>query len=487
MANNTKATVSEGSKWLLFLKRDCETCDLVRPVIGALLSSGLAVDVFVQDYPESYADFDPVDDTSLKQSFLNDIEVTPTLVRLDDQGKEVARVESWFREEWRDLLQMPDLGEELPAMRPGCGSKSREPGVHEKLVAQYGDSGIAAREIEVGKWDDEMEACFERGWTDGLPVIPPTDERIIRMLSGTRRDPKEVIGKVPPNLAPITVEKVAINAVMAGCKPEYLPVVIAALEAALEPIFTMHGLLCTTCFSSPVIVVNGPIAKSIGMNWGMNVLGQGNRANATIGRALNLIIRNVGGGVPGDLDRSTLGGPGKYTFCFAEDETDPTWESLSVQRGFEAGQNTVTLFQGDGIQGFIDQRSNTPEQMVKSLASGLLAVGHPKLAEFTNAMLVLSPEHYGIFRDAGWDRAKITEELHALMRRPGSELVYGAQGVGEGIKPGREDELVNKFWPEGLLIVKAGGQAGLYSAICAGWTGGRFRAESQAVTKEITL
>ena len=264
--------------------------------------------------------------------------------------------------------------------------------------------------------------------------------------------------------------------------------VTQALEAALEPVFTLHGLLCTTCFSSPIIVVNGPIAKRIGMNWGINALGQGNRANSTIGRALQLIVRNVGGGIPGDLDRSTLGGPGKHTFCFAEDEyTDPDWEPLSVSRGFERGQNTVTLFQGDGVQGIIDWRSNTPEELSKSLAMSLLAVGHVKLAEFTNAMLVLSPEHHAIFRDAGWSRADITAALHDDLKRPGAEIVQGAQGVGEGIDPARAEETVNKFWPEGLLIVRAGGQAGLYSAILCGWTGGRFREESQPVTREIVL
>ena len=243
---------------------------------------------------------------------------------------------------------------------------------------------------------------------------------------------------MPPNLAPFTVEKVAINAVMAGCKPEYMPVVLAALEAALEPEATMHGLLCTTCFSGPIIVVNGPIARAIGMNSGINCLGQGNRANATIGRALQLIIRNVGGGRPGELDRAVLGGPGKYTFCFAEDESDPTWMPLSVARGIAPGKNAVTLFQGDGIQGFIDQRSRTPEQLTKSLALSLLAVGNWKLCEFTNAMLVLVPEHYAIYREAGWNRDRITRELHAALLRSGKDVVKGALGVGEGIDVKRE-------------------------------------------------
>lgn len=472
--------------WLAFVKEGCQTCELVAPLLEQLARDRIPMQIFVQDEPSFLASAGSIDDTALSQSFRWDIETTPTIIKVE-AGKEVSRVVGWNRAGWQEIFGNDSIGANLPVFQPGCGSKSREPGVYENLVAQFGDPDIKSRTITVDKWDDEVEMCFKRGWTDGLPVVPPTDSRILRMLGGTSRTPDEVIGKVPPNLAPITVEKVAINAVMAGCKPEYMPVVIAALEAALEPIFTLHGLLCTTCFSSPVIVVNGPIAKSIGMNWGMNVLGQGNRANATIGRAIQLIVRNVGGGIPGDLDRSTLGGPGKYTFCFAEDETDPRWTPLSVARGIEPGRNAVTLFQGDGIQGFIDQRSRTPDELIRSLASALLAVGHPKLCEFTNAMLVLSPEHHGILADAGWDRARITEELHKAMVRPGTEVTQGANGVGEGIAPGRESEMVNKFWPEGLLIVRAGGQAGLYSAICAGWTGGRFRAESQPVTREIKL
>jgi len=475
-----KSNLSDGI--VIFAKRGCETCQMVEPVLNQL-ADRLPVTIFTQDDP-SFPAIGAIDDTSLEQSFAFDIESVPTVLRFKD-GKEVARTHGWEREQWEQVTGITGLGRGLPAMRPGCGSKSREPGVHEALMAQFGKLDFKSRQIRIDGWDDDIEACFERGWSDGLPVVPPTDVRILRMLQGTPRKSDEVVGEVPPNLAPITVEKVAINAVMAGCRPEYMPVVLAALEAALDPVFTMHGLLCTTCFSGPIIVVNGPIAREIGMNSGINCLGQGNRANATIGRALQLIVRNVGGGKPGELDRAVLGGPGKYTFCFAEDESDPTWTPLSVARGIPAGKNAVTLFQGDGIQGFIDQRSRTPEELTKSLAMSLLAVGHPKLCEFTNALLVLVPEHYAIFRNAGWDRNRITRELHAAMVRPGEAVVQGAQGVGEGVDPKRCDEMINKFWPEGLLIVHAGGQAGLFSAICAGWTGGRFRHESKPVTKEI--
>jgi hypothetical protein len=470
----------------LFVKQDCQTCTLLVPVFERLRKSLPELTIYVQDDPEFLSSAGAIYDKTLENSFRSDIEITPTLVRMAAQ-KETGRVYGWVRDEWQGITGIADLGGELPAYSPGCGSKTRQPGVWERLVARFGDSQLKSRPIEVDEWDDPIEACFDRGWSDGLPVVPPTDERILRMLSGTSRRRDETVGLVPPDLAECTVEKVAINAVMAGCKPEYMPVVLAALEAALDPLFTMHGLLCTTYFSGPIIIVNGPIARAINMNWGVNALGQGNRANATIGRALQLIIRNVGGGRPGEIDRATLGQPGKYTFCFAEDETDPAWEPLSVSRGIPPGHSAVTLFQGDGVQGFADQKSRSPEELTRSLAMGLAAVSHPKQAQLANAILVLSPEHYAIFREAGWDRARITKELHAALLRPGRDLIMGAHGVGEGIAVSRVDEMVPKFWDDGLLIVRAGGPAGMFSAICGGWLAGRARSQTRPITKEIRL
>ena len=355
----------------------------------------------------------------------------------------------------------------------------------ERLEAKHKGGTLVSRKIEYADADDPVELCFGRGWTDGLPVTPPTDERVLAMLKGTPRRPDEIVGKIPPFLASCTVEKVAINAVMAGCKPEYMPVLLTALEAALEPVFTLHGLLATTYFSGPIIIVNGPIARKIGMNSGLNVLGQGNRANATIGRALNLIVLNVGGGRPGEADRSTLGAPSKYTLCFAEDESDPEWEPLSVARGFARGASTVTLFQGHGPEAFVDQKSRTPEALTRSLASSLVRIGHPRLVQSARAILVLSPEHYAIYREAGWDRRRIERALYEATIRPGAELVAGADGVGEGIPASRAGERVPKFHEDGLMVVRAGGRAGLFSAVLPGWLAGRNRLELQPVTKEI--
>jgi hypothetical protein len=357
--------------------------------------------------------------------------------------------------------------------------------VAERLEAKHKGGTLVSRKIEFADTEDPVELAFARGWTDGLPVTPPTDERVIAMLKGTSRRPDEVIGKIPPFLADCTVEKAAINAVMAGCKPEYMPVLLAALEAALEPVFTLHGVLATTYFSSPVIIVNGPVAKRIGMNSGINVLGQGNRANATIGRALNLIVQNVGGGRPGEADRSTLGAPSKYTLCFAEDESDPEWEPLSVARGLPRGASAVTLFQGHGPEAFVDQKSRTPEALTRSIAMSLVRMGHPKLVQSARAILVLSPEHYAIYREGGWDRKRIERALYEATIRPGSELVAGADGVGEGVPASRAGEMVPKFHDDGLMVVRAGGPAGLFSAILPGWLAGRNKLELQPVTKEI--
>ena len=355
----------------------------------------------------------------------------------------------------------------------------------ERLEAKHRGGTLASRKIELSELDDPVEVCYSRGWSDGLPVTPPTDERVLRMLAGTRRAANEVVGLIPPYLAQCTVEKVAINAVLAGCKPEYMPVVLAALEAALEPVFTLHGVTATTYFSSPVIIVNGPVAKKIGMESGLNALGQGNRANTTIGRALNLVVRNVGGGRPGEVDRATLGAPSKITLCFAEDESDSAWEPLSVARGFARGSSTVTLFQGHGVEAFVDQKTRTPEGLTRSFALSLVKIGHPRLTQSARAILVLSPEHYRIYKEAGWGRREIERALYEATIRPGSEILAGLDGIGEGVPKQRAEEQVPKFHEDGLMVVRAGGPAGLFSAILPGWLAGRNRLELQPVTKVI--
>ncbi len=463
------------------VKRDCPTCVLIEPILAQLASAGLTV--FSQDdptFPENVANV--IDDGELEGSFRLNIETVPTLLRME-AGEERARVIGWERDEWREFTGIDDLGEDLPVYRPGCGSKSVEPGIAEELAVRFGDLPINSRRIEVAELEDEIEACFDREWSDGLPVVPTTPTRVYRMLQGTTRSPDEVIGNVPPDLAPCTVEKVAVNAVMAGCKPEYLPVVLAAVEAALIDEFCMHGILCTTMYCGPMIVVNGPASRAIGMNAGGNALGQGNRANATIGRALQLVIRNVGGGKPGGIDRAALGNPGKYTFCFAEDELNSQWESLAVERGFSVESSTVTLFAANGTQGIVDQKSREPESLSKTFAACMRAVDHPKMAGSSDVFVIVSPEHARVFNDAGWTKARFKQELESLLMIPGKEIVAGVDGIAEGIPKKLADKIFSKFRPGGIQIVRAGGTAGMFSTIVGGWVSGEKG--SIPVTKEI--
>ncbi len=465
-----------------FVKAECPTCQVVQPVLKQLREAELALTVFTQDDPSFPAGLGAVDDTSLEISYRHRIEIVPTLVRVE-AGQPVERLEGWDRQAWERLTGVGGLGDGLPGFRPGCGSRTLDPGMPETLALRYDGSRMRSRRIPLGAVEDEVEATFARGWSDGLPLVPPTPERVLRMLGGTSRDPQEVVAIVPPDLAECTVEKLAVNAVMAGCRPEYLPVVLAAVEAACTEAFNIHGVLATTYFVGPVVIVNGPIAREIGMNSGINVLGQGNRANATIGRALQLVIRNVGGGRPGEIDRATLGNPGKYTFCFAEAEETSPWEPLAVERGLAPGVSAVTLFAGSGVQPFFDQLARTPETLARSLASCLRVVGHPKWGLAWDALCVISPEHARIFREAGWSKQRLREELGAILTFPGVDMVKGAGGIAEGMPESVAGGTVQKFRPGGLLFVHAGGTAGLFSAIIGGWVSGP--AGTEPVSREI--
>lgn len=475
----------DGERFVAVVKQECPTCRLVVPVLREL-AARTALTIHSQDDPGFPAGMEVHHDTDLLTSYRLAVDTVPTLVRLRD-GQEDARAVGWDRAAWQELTSIESLGGGLPPHRPGCGAANVEPGVPERLALLSGDLQLGSRRIAVNELAGPHEMAHDRGWSDGLPVVPATPVRVARILAGTTRGPADVVGRIPPNLATCTVEKVAINAVMAGCRPEHLPVVLAAIRAALRPRFAMHGLLCTLNFAGPVVLVNGPIAKRVGMNWAGNALGQGNRANATIGRALQLVIRNVGGGRPGEIDRAVLGNPGKYTFCFAEDETDPDWEPLSVALGHPRGASTVTLFQGEGVTGFSDRASRTASELARSMALALWNVTHPRAAVGTSAgaMVVLSPDHHAIFAESGWDRRRIHDELWESLRRPASRIARGLDGIPMGVDPELGDTLVDKFDAANFLLVRAGGRGGLNSAVIAGWTGQRNAHEVGIVTEEI--
>ncbi len=466
---------------VVFVKRTCPTCELVAPVLREIAARG-AISVFSQDDPSFPEGVTARDDRDLGFSWHAQIEAVPTLLRVVE-GVEKERAVGWQRGEWEALTGLSGLGAGLPEWRPGCGSLSVDPARVPELRARFEADRLHARRVQVE--GDTHEAMFARGWSDGLPLVPPTPERVLALLDGTTRAPDDVVAIVPPDLAPCTVEKVAINAVLAGCKPEYLPVVIAAVEAACTDAFNIHGVLATTMGVGPVIVVNGPIRRAIGMNSGINVLGQGNRANATIGRALQLVVRNVGGGRPGEVDRATYGNPGKLGFCFAEDEEGSPWAPLSADLGAQPGASTVTLFTGEGPRTIVDQLSRDPESLARTLAACLRTLCHPKLVLAFDALLVIGPEHARVFREAGWSKARLIERLGELLLVRGEELARGAGGIAEGLPlpESAKDRPFPKFRPGGLLIAHAGGSAGLFSALIGGWASGPTG--SQPVVREI--
>jgi hypothetical protein len=482
---------------LCFVKEDCPTCVLSMPLIEAASRAfGESIDVWAigQDAEGNAAlvtrfgiTAPMLDDSKLGVSFAYDLDAVPTIILADGGGDEIERFVGFGKADWQALFTRL-IRESLapapvvdwsvyPEMRPGCGSKSVEPGVAERLAAEAEGSPLRARRIDVGESDDLFEFMFDQGLTDGLPVIPPTPERVVRMLSGTKRDAQEVLGLCPPNLAPLTVEKVAINAVMAGCRPEYLPVVIAAVEAVLDEQFNMHGVLATTHFPTPVIIVNGPVRDRIGMNYRMNVLGQGNRANSTIGRAVQLVVRNVGGGRPGEVDRAALGQPGKIGFCFPEFEERSNWEPLHVERGYRKEQSTVTVYAGGAPNGIIDQLSRTAKALATSYGLALASAGHPKQYNHGEILLIVPPEHVDTFAKDGWSKDQVREQIQLASMRPVRELVRDDE-CGEGIPRASAerlgmDRMFAKFASTELItLVVAGGEAGKFAAYLGGWVSG---------------
>jgi hypothetical protein len=336
-----------------------------------------------------------------------------------------------------------------------------------------------AAEVDVPGWAEAVEAYFERGWTDGLPVVPATPEAIGPFLAVAGLEPGDIVLTEATRRRSITAEKVAINAVMAGCRPEYMPVLLAALEAMADPAFTLHGAITSTGGSATLVVVNGPIRQRLGFNAAGNVFGPGWRPNATIGRAIRLITLNCLGAQPGLLDRSTQGHPGKYSYCIAELEEANPWEPLHVTRGLPRETSAVTVFAAEGPHNVLSHYGETAESVIVALADTMASLGSFSPGE---SFVVLAPEHVAILARDGWTKPSIRDALYARARRTVADLKRGGKLAGV-VAPADETTWVHRGrGPEDIHLVVAGGGAGGHSAFIPSWSRDR---NSLAVTKEI--
>jgi hypothetical protein len=326
-------------------------------------------------------------------------------------------------------------------------------------------------------WQAAQDALINAGLTDGLPVVPPTAARVRAMLDAHGFDGAEVITDLPPLFAPVTWQDVAINAVMAGCLPAYLPVVGAAVEGIAQGEFNLVGIATTTGSASPMIIVNGPVVQNIGLNAEGNVFGPGHRANATIGRALTLVLRNVGGAIPGELDMSTIGQPAKYTCCIAENETASPWAPLHVERGFDKNDSVVTVVGISGSVEIVDSSSHTPEDLAQSFAQSMLiagTAGSGGLLGGGEPLLVMPPEIAQAFQRAGCNKAHAKALIHERAVMPRDRLSSAIRehramlAKSAGDDPDADLRIAKA--PDDVMIVVAGG-VGIKAAYLPTWSG----------------
>jgi hypothetical protein len=323
---------------------------------------------------------------------------------------------------------------------------------------------------------DAVEFFYGKSWSDGMPIVPPTQERVAAMLEPIRRDADEELGLVPPNFEPLTIRRVAEHAVMAGAQPEYMPVIVGAMQAILEDKFNMHGVQTTIHGVAPLLIVNGPYAKQIGLNGGRGCFGPGFRANTTIGRAIRLMLYNVGGGYP-SASFSCFGSPARYSYCIRENDEENPWQPLSVDRGFSADQNVVTVVQCDSPQLTHDDANDDPERLHLATTDCMANMGGMNAWRATDMVVALGPDIADNFAKAGYSKA----DVHALLCEKAGRRVRELKRGGlwreerlsryvQKVDPNDDDYFVRTIQePSRLFLVVAGGRPGASTAVCHGW------------------
>ncbi|MGD1092422.1 MAG: TlpA disulfide reductase family protein [Bryobacteraceae bacterium] len=478
-----------GAPWLLvFLETDCPTCRLSLPYLNKLAKSASVIGVSQDSESETRRFMEqtsivfPVTvdgDLSVSRAF--DPAAVPAFFLIGADGRVMRSGFGFDKDDLNGFAAemgqgaVADPFDGAPARKPGCSSRHLEPvTVGESAEPLNLQSAVGARATRIEVADDAHEYCM-RVFGDALPVVPPTVERVERMMAG--RAPSEVIGRIPPCYGEATVEKIAANAVMAGCLPEIMRVLLPLVRAICDERFNAHGVQATTHFAAPLIIVNGPIRRELGFASGRNVFSNVVRANSTLGRALQLLLLNVGGGRPDGIDMSALGNPGKFSYCIAENEEENPWEPLHVERGFDAAQSTVSLFAGEAPHGVSEHMSRSARGVLKAISRALATVWSYRTCMSVEAVVVLCPEHVKTIHRDGFSKHEVREFLFQNTGIPVRE--YDEEGEGtQSVHLYRKitidgTECYQKFRdPESIKIVVAGGTAGKFSAVIGSWNAG---------------
>jgi peroxiredoxin len=492
---------------LVFFETDCPTCQLALPYLNALPQDRTQVIAISQDDEASTRNFVQqmgiryaVElDRGLKLSRAFDPQSVPTFYLLDENGAVTQSLTGFDKAGLNQLAQslghaaIAPANDGAPEWKPGCGSRHLEPATdgHAADTSAPLLRKIAepASRITVPDDEDPVELCF-RLFGHALPVVPPTEERVTAMLKGTDLAPHTVIARVPPVYGEATVEKIAANAVMAGCKPELMRVLIPLVRAVCDEKFNAHGVQATTHFAAPLVLINGPIRNELGFWSRQNLFSNVARANSTLGRALQLILLNIGGARPDGIDMSTQGNAGKFAQCIAENEEENPWYPFNVDRGFQRSQDTLTLYAAEPPRCVSEHKAQRGDVLLRAICSTLATVWSHRLCMNNEAMVMLCPEHAKTLHRSGFTKQAVRQ---FLFENTGIPLRYYAEpDGGEGTQFTAYYREINiqgepcyqKFRsPESIFIVVAGGTAGKFSSVLGSWSAGP--AGSQLVTYPI--
>lgn len=480
---------------LVFFETDCPTCQLALPYLNALNGDSVQVLGISQDAEPASREFVcqmqiafPVEiDHGLKLSRAYDPQSVPTIFLVDKNGRILRCVVGFDKAAFNELAaavgHAPIAPEHdgAPPWKPGCGSRHLEP-----ETAAETQEGIkflrrtaeSASRITLSDQEDPFAYCTKH-FGDALPVVPPTVERVEAMLRACHLPAQEITARIPPCYGEATVEKIAANAVMAGCEPQMMRVLLPLVRAICDERFNIHGVQATTHFAAPLVIINGPVRQQLSFWSRQNVFSNVAPANSTLGRALQLILLNIGGGRPDGIDMSTLGNSGKFSFCMAENEEENPWEPLHVERGLRPDQSAITLFAGEPPRGVSEHQAPTGKTLLKAICQALATVWSYRSCTFFEAVVVLCPEHVKTLHRDGFTKQQIKE---FLFQNTGVPLRYYKEpDHGEGTQyVSRYREIVidgepcyqKLRGPDALTIVVAGGTAGKFSAVIGSWATG---------------